>query len=94
MDNKTLENSINSFWDSNIVPILTEYIKIPNKSPSFDPDWKKNGHMDKVLHLATNWTKKHLPSGASVTIKESKFFYTLRRQDIISKTIKIFKTFG
>ena len=72
MDNKTLENSINNFWDSNIVPILTEYIKIPNKSPSFDRDWKKNGHMDKVLYLATNWTKKHLPPGASITIKESK----------------------
>ena len=41
MDNKTLENTINNFWDSNIVPILTEYIKIPNKSPSFDRDWKK-----------------------------------------------------
>ena len=72
MDNKTLENSINNFWDSNIIPILTEYIKIPNKSPSFDRDWKNNGHMDKVLNLATNWTKKHLPSGASITIKESK----------------------
>ncbi len=72
MDNKILEKSINSFWDSNITPTLTEYIKIPNKSPSFDPDWKKNGHMDKVLKLATNWTKKHLPSGGSITIKESK----------------------
>ena len=28
--------------------------------------------MDKVLELATNWTKKHLPSGGSITIKESK----------------------
>ena len=72
MDNSILEKSINSFWDSNITPTLTEYIKIPNKSPSFDPDWKKNGHMDKVLKLATNWTKKHLPSGGSITIKESK----------------------
>ena len=72
MDNKILEKSINNFWDSNITPTLTEYIKIPNKSPSFDPDWKKNGHMDKVLKLATNWTKKHLPSGGSITIKESK----------------------
>ena len=72
MDNKTLEKNINNFWDSNITPTLTEYIKIPNKSPSFDPDWKKNGHMDKVLKLATSWTKKHLPFGGSITIKESK----------------------
>ena len=38
MDNKALEKNINNFWNSNIVPTLTEYIKIPNKSPSFDPD--------------------------------------------------------
>ena len=71
MDNKILEKNINKFWDLNIVPTLTEYIKIPNKSPSFDPDWKKNGHMDKVLRLATTWAKKHLPSDASLTVKES-----------------------
>ena len=41
MDNKILEKSINSFWDSNITPTLTEYIKIPNKSPSFDPRLEK-----------------------------------------------------
>ena len=28
--------------------------------------------LDKALKLATNWTKKHLPSGGSITIKESK----------------------
>ena len=41
MNNKTLEESINNFWDTNITPTLAEYIKIPNKSPSFDLDWKK-----------------------------------------------------
>ena len=35
------------FWDNEIVPTLVEYIKIPNKSPSFDPDWEKNGYMNK-----------------------------------------------
>ena len=28
--------------------------------------------MDKVLKMATSWTKKHLPCGASLTVKESK----------------------
>ena len=45
----TLEKDINDFWDANILPTLTEYIKIPNKSPAFDPDWKQNGYMDAVL---------------------------------------------
>ena len=42
----TLEKDINDFWDANILPTLTEYIKIPNKSPAFDPDWKQ---MDKWM---------------------------------------------
>ena len=54
----TLEKDINDFWDANILPTLTEYIKIPNKSPAFDPDWKQNGYMDAVLELAKKWVEK------------------------------------
>ena len=72
LNNKILEKDINSFWDSDILPTLIEYIKIPNVSPSFDAEWKSNGHMDKVLKLATSWTKRNLPEGASLDVKESK----------------------
>ena len=34
------------FWQDEIIPQLVEYIKIPNKSPAFDANWKQNGHMD------------------------------------------------
>ena len=47
------------FWQDEIVPQLIDYIKIPNKSPAFDPNWKQNGHMNKVLNLALDWVKKH-----------------------------------
>ena len=43
LDKKSLQSFVNKFWDDSILPTLIEYIKIPNKSPSFDPDWKKNG---------------------------------------------------
>lgn len=72
MNIKKIESEIDKFWDSEIVPTLKNYIKIPNKSPSFDKDWKENGHMDKVLHLARDWAQKHLPKGAEIIIKESK----------------------
>ena len=38
MNSKNLKKHIHDFWDSEIVPTLVDYIKIPNKSPSFDPD--------------------------------------------------------
>ena len=46
MNIKKLNKNINSFWDNKITPALIDYIKIPNKSPSFDPDWEIHGHMD------------------------------------------------
>ena len=71
MNTKLLEKNIRSFWDTHIVPTLVEYVKIPNKSPSFDPDWKKSGHMDTVLNLATEWVKEHLPRKATLLVRES-----------------------
>ena len=67
---KIIEN-INTFWDNKITPTLIDYIKIPNKSPSFDPDWESHGHMDKVLDLALEWTKTNKPSDAIVTVERT-----------------------
>ena len=45
-------------WDGDIIPVLTDYIRIPNKSPAFDPDWEKHGHMDKAVELFTAWARR------------------------------------
>jgi len=66
----TLEKDINDFWDANILPTLTEYIKIPNKSPAFDPDWKQNGYMDAVLDLAKKWVEKFQPDGSVMHVDD------------------------
>ena len=71
MKSNILNKSITEFWDNKIVPTLIEYIKIPNKSPSFDPDWEKHGHMDRVLDLAVKWTEKNKPDGSVISIKRS-----------------------
>ena len=36
MNSKNLKSHIHNFWDSEIVPTLVDYIKIPNKSPCLD----------------------------------------------------------
>lgn len=71
MNSENLKKHIHGFWDSEIVPTLVDYIKIPNKSPSFDPDWEKHGHMEKVLNLAANWTEKNKPVDSEMIIKKS-----------------------
>ncbi len=51
-----------------IVPTLVDYIKIPNKSPSFDPEWKQAGHMDRAVELLAGWARKQLPEGATLEV--------------------------
>lgn len=57
---KTLE--IQSFcdriWENEIIPELIDYIRIPNKSPVFDPDWQKHGYMDKVVEQFVSWSQQ------------------------------------
>src|SRR6187549_2798873 len=51
-----------------IVPTLTKYIAIPNKSPSFDAQWKQAGHMDRAVALLAGWAREALPEGATLEI--------------------------
>jgi acetylornithine deacetylase/succinyl-diaminopimelate desuccinylase-like protein len=53
---------------TSIVPTLVDYIKIPNKSPSFDPQWRANGHMERAVELLAGWAKHQLPEGATLEV--------------------------
>ena len=54
--NKTAE-FVNNMWDTSIVPEISEYIKVPNKSPAFDPDWEAHGHMEEAVQMLEAWSK-------------------------------------
>lgn len=72
MNTKELQSYLNTFWDAEIIPTLTEYIKIPNKSPAFDPDWESLGHMEDALNLAIEWAEKHRPEKSTLHVKKLK----------------------
>src|SRR5256885_3437946 len=60
VDDAKLKNFVNTLWDESVVPSLTDYIRIPNKSPAFDKDWATNGHMDAAVALMEAWARKKL----------------------------------
>ncbi|MHB1283202.1 MAG: M20/M25/M40 family metallo-hydrolase, partial [Metallibacterium scheffleri] len=60
MDNQRLAREIGSLWDDEIVGQLSEYIRIPNKSPMFDPDWVAHGHMDAAVALLERWARQKI----------------------------------
>ena len=63
-------NSVESRWDSSILPTIQDYIRIPNQSPLFDPQWKQNGHMDKAVRLARDWAGKQNVAGLKIELHE------------------------
>jgi acetylornithine deacetylase/succinyl-diaminopimelate desuccinylase-like protein len=56
-------------WDADIVPQLTEYIRIPAKSPHFDADWEKNGHIDAAVRQAEAWVLAQGVKGLALTVE-------------------------
>ncbi|HEY8132237.1 MAG TPA: M20 family metallopeptidase [Thermoanaerobaculia bacterium] len=53
------------------MPALERFIRIPNQSPLFDPDWKRNGHMQQAVMLAKEWVEKQEIRGLHAEIVES-----------------------
>jgi acetylornithine deacetylase/succinyl-diaminopimelate desuccinylase-like protein len=60
MDHARLTRFVDGCWGDEIVPTLVEYIKIPNKSPAFDPDWAAHGHMEDAVRLFERWARGKL----------------------------------
>lgn len=68
MKQQQLMTYVDQYWDNHITPSLMEYIKIPNKSPQFDKDWQKHGHMEKAVNLIANWCKQHAPANMTLDV--------------------------
>jgi len=72
MDQQRTRDLVDRTWNGSIVPALTEYIRIPNKSPHFDPEWKKNGHMDRAVKLIEGWCRSREIAGMQLEVVELK----------------------
>lgn len=70
MNADQIRSFIGNVWDSSIVPTLEQYIRIPNQSPLFDPDWKRNGHMDRAVALARQWVESQNVKGLTLEVHE------------------------
>jgi acetylornithine deacetylase/succinyl-diaminopimelate desuccinylase-like protein len=58
MDIQKTKEFVNVTWDDSIIPELCEYIKVPNKSPAFDPDWEQHGYMEQAVGMFENWCRQ------------------------------------
>jgi acetylornithine deacetylase/succinyl-diaminopimelate desuccinylase-like protein len=69
MDFSKVTAFMEGIWDDEIIPTLSDYIRIPNKSPAFDPDWESHGYMDQVVEMFCAWAKEKLAQLPGATLE-------------------------
>jgi acetylornithine deacetylase/succinyl-diaminopimelate desuccinylase-like protein len=69
MDAAKLEAFVHAMWNDEIVPELVEYVKIPNKSPHFDPQWAEHGYMDQAVSHMERWARDKLAAIPGATLE-------------------------
>ncbi len=68
MDISKAKSHVDAAWADSILPQLIEYVRIPNKSPLFDPDWEAHGHMEAAVQLMLRWAQAEAPAGSRIEV--------------------------
>ena len=63
-----LQTLIRQEWRETVVPALSAYIRIPNRSPLFDPGWEAIGHMQRAVGLLADWCRRQPLRGLQVEV--------------------------
>src|SRR5690242_20731696 len=66
LDTARALQSSERIWKQEIVAALLEYIRIPNKSPAYEPKWQEN--MDSTVALIESWCRKQPVAGMKLEV--------------------------
>jgi acetylornithine deacetylase/succinyl-diaminopimelate desuccinylase-like protein len=69
MNSSDLRRFIENVWQTSIIERLQAYVRIPNKSPAFDPDWERHGYMDQAIELMAKWCRAQPVPRMSVEVR-------------------------
>ncbi len=67
-DAAALAARISRQWDADILPQLVEYVRLPAKSPHFDPQWREHGHIEAAIRQALAWVKRQPVEGMTLEV--------------------------
>jgi acetylornithine deacetylase/succinyl-diaminopimelate desuccinylase-like protein len=67
-DATALAARIARHWDDDIVSRLIEYVKLPAKSPHFDPAWHDHGHIEAAIAQARAWVERQAVPGLAIEV--------------------------
>lgn len=55
-------------WPGDVLPLLTEFARIPSLSPAYDVGWEEHGHLDAAAELLADWARERSLPGATVEV--------------------------
>src|SRR5262249_2741319 len=68
LDAERASRLASQIYTGSIVPTLVEDIKIPNKSPGFDPAWEQSGPMRRAMDLIVAWCRTRRIAGMRLEV--------------------------
>ena len=82
MDIKSFTKYIDRIFTSHLLPNLMNFIRIPNLSPGFDPNWSTNGLLLKAANLIISYAKTLELKNAEINLIQDKGYTPLVFIDI------------
>lgn len=70
LDATTVTTHVDRAWDSHVIDALHEFIRIPNVSMAYDPEWAAAGHMTKAVELIRLWCEQRVAEGLDGAVVE------------------------
>ncbi|MBI2708871.1 MAG: M20/M25/M40 family metallo-hydrolase [Actinobacteria bacterium] len=70
LDTTAVGTIVDAMWERDVLPALHDYIRIPNVSPEYAPDWADAGHMGRAVELVRDWCAARHLDGATVEVHE------------------------
>ena len=70
MDAQSVVERATRVWDDDVLPTISDYLRIPNRSPAFDPQWAEHGHMAHAVELISSWMKARPIAGLQVSVEQ------------------------
>ena len=68
MDIDTTRRFVEQIWDDSILDELIHYIRIPAKSPAFDPKWEEHGYIEQAVVQVESWCRAQPIEGMEVGV--------------------------
>jgi acetylornithine deacetylase/succinyl-diaminopimelate desuccinylase-like protein len=65
LDHAAVAAHVRQAWDVDIVPVLHDYVRIPNVSVAYDQGWAEAGHMARATELLRDWCAARVSGSGS-----------------------------